>query len=288
MEKAHTTVLKEKAVDLLEVDSNENFIDCTAGEGGHSKEILKRNGPNGKVLGFEWDRHMYDRLKKENIDRLELINKSYVFLKEVVENNNFKPVSGVLLDLGMSTWHIKESGKGFTFQEEEPLDMRYNTDSLLTAKEVVNHWKEDNLAKIIRDYSDERYSKEIAKEIVRSRPLETTKDLVKAIRRAVPNDYEKGRIHPATRTFQAIRIVVNAELNNLKEVLPQAFDVLEPGGRIVVISFHYLEDEEVERFFTKKEGLEVVKTVTPSDQEVTENPSSRSAILRVAKKINDK
>ena len=284
MKKAHKTVLKNEAVDLLEVDSNQNFIDCTAGEGGHSREILKRNKPNGKVLAFEWDHKMYERLIEEDIDRLELINKSYVFLSEVVKEAGFNPVSGVLLDLGMSTWHIKESGKGFTFQEDEPLDMRYNTESLLTAKEVVNHWKEDNLKKIIADYSDERYAKDIAREIVRSRPLETTKDLVEAVKRAVPGDYEKGRIHPATRTFQAIRIVVNAELNNLREVLPQAFDVLEPGGRIVVISFHYLEDEEVEKFFDETEGLEVVKTVTPSDREITENPSSRSAILRVAKK----
>ena len=288
MKKAHKTVLKSEAVDLLNVDSNQNFIDCTAGEGGHSREILDRNGPEGEVLAFEWDRRMYERLKEEKIDRLNLINKSYVFLREVVKEVDFGPVSGVLLDLGMSTWHIKESGKGFTFQDDEPLDMRYNTESLLTAKEVVNHWKEDNLKKIITDYSDERYAKEIAREIVRSRPLETTKDLVEAVKRAVPGDYEKGRIHPATRTFQAIRIVVNAELSNLREVLPQAFDVLEPEGRIVVISFHYLEDEEVEKFFDNTEGLEVVKTVTPSDREVTENPSSRSAILRVAKKINDK
>lgn len=288
MEKAHTTVLKKEAVDLLKVSPNQNFIDCTAGEGGHSREILKRNGPKGEVLAFEWDRRMYERLKKERIDRLKLINKSYVFLREVVKKRDFGPVYGVLFDLGMSTWHIKESGKGFTFQEDEPLDMRYNTESLLTAKEVVNHWKEGNLGKIISDYSDERYAKKIAQEIVRSRPLETTGDLVAAIKRAVPADYEKGRIHPATRTFQALRIVVNAELNNLREALPQAFEVLETGGKIVVISFHYLEDEEVEKFFKKKEGLKVVKTVTPADREVAKNPSSRSAILRVAKKINDK
>ena len=288
MKKAHTTVLKREAVDLLNVDSNQNFIDCTAGEGGHSREILKRNGPSGRVLAFEWDSKMYERLKKEGIERMDLVNKSYVFLREVVKERDFGPVSGILFDLGMSTWHIKESGKGFTFQEDEPLDMRYNTESLLTAKEVVNHWKEGNLERVISDYSDERYSEKIAKEIVRSRPLETTGDLVAAIKRAVPDNYEKGRIHPATRTFQSLRIVVNAELNNLREALPQAFEVLETGGKIVVISFHYLEDEEVEKFFKNKEGLEVVKTVTPSDREVTNNPSSRSAILRVAKKINDK
>ncbi len=287
MKKAHTTVLKKEAVELLNVEPNQDFIDCTAGEGGHSREILKRNGPNGKVLAFEWDSRMYERLADQNIDRLKLINKSYVFLKEVVQDLGINP-AGVLLDLGMSTWHIKESGKGFTFQEDEPLDMRYNRESLLTAKEVVNHWKEGDLTNIIQKYSDEKYAKKIAMEVIRSRPLETTGDLVKAIRRAVPKNYERGRIHPATRTFQALRIVVNAELNNLREVLPQAFDVLEIGGRIVVISFHYLEDEEVERYFKKQEGLEVVKKVTPSDREVARNPSSRSAILRVAKKINDK
>ncbi len=286
MKKTHKTVLKNEVVDLLNVDSNQNFIDCTAGEGGHSREILKRNGPEGEVLAFEWDRKMYERLKREKTDRLNLINKSYVFLREVVEEMDFGPVSGVLFDLGMSTWHIKESGKGFTFQDDEPLDMRYNTESLLTAEEVVNHWKEDNLEKIITDYSDERYAKEIVEEIVRSRPLKTTKDLVAAVKRAVPGDYERGRIHPATRTFQAIRIVVNAELNNLREALPQAFDVLEPGGRIVVISFHYLEDEEVESFFNNKEGLKQIEKITPSNQEVTTNPSSRSAILRVVEKQN--
>ncbi len=288
MKKAHKTVLKKEAIDLLEVDKDRNFIDCTAGEGGHIKEILKRNGPDGKVLAFEWDSKMYRRLKKEGIKRLKLVNKSYVFLREVVEDIGFKPVSGVLLDLGMSTWHIKKSGRGFSFRGDEPLDMRYNKRSLLTAKEVVNNWKEDNLKKVIKDYSNERYSEEIAKEIVRSRPLRTTGDLVKAIKRAVPGDYEKGRIHPATRTFQSLRIVVNAELNNLKEVLPQAFEVLKPGGKIVVISFHHLEDREVEKFFNQKEGLRQVDLVTPSKKEVTSNPSSRSAVLRVAKKIDDK
>ncbi len=287
MKKYHVTVLKEEAIDLLNVGENENFIDCTSGEGGHIEEILKRNGPRGRVLGFEWDKKMYKRLKNEDIERLSLVNESYVFLKKVVKEMKFGPVSGIILDLGMSTWHIKKSGKGFTFQDNEPLDMRYNNDLLLTAEEIVNNWNEKEIAKVIKDYSDERYFKEIAKEIVKSRPLKTTKDLTKVVKRATPDNYERGRINPATRTFQALRIVVNAEINNLKEVLPQAYDALKPGGRIVVISFHYLEDREVEKFFENKEGLDVLGKHTPSEKEVEKNPSSRSAILRVAKKTNE-
>ncbi len=286
MQKSHKTVLKKEAVDLLNVEENKNFIDCTVGEGGHTEEILRRNGPKGKVLGFEWDKKMHERMKKEKIERLELVNESYVFLQEVVKEKGFSSVSGVMLDLGMSTWHIEKSGRGFSFQRDEPLDMRYDEKSLLTAKDIVNNWKKGDLIKIIKDYSGERYAGEIADQIIKSRPLETTGGLVEAIKRAVSKDYEKGRIHPATRTFQALRIVVNAELDNLKAVLPQAFNVLEPGGRIVVISFHNLEGEEVEKFFKSREGLKVVKSVTPSDEEVAENPSSRSAILKVAEKTD--
>ncbi len=285
----HIPVLKKEAIDLLKVEKNKNFIDCTAGEGGHLKEILKRNGPKGEVLAFEWDSKMYQRLLKKSFERAKIVNESYVFLKEKVEELGFEPVSGVLLDLGMSTWHIKESGKGFSFQKKEPLDMRYSKDSLLTAESIVNNWSKKDLVKIIKDYSDERYSEPIAKEIVRSRPIKNTQELVRAIKRAVPGNYEKGRIHPATRTFQALRITVNAELSNVKEVLPQAFEVLSLKGRIVVISFHFLEDKEVEKFFKAKEGLKTITKVpiTPSKEEVINNPSSRSAILRVAEKINN-
>ncbi len=287
MDKTHQSVLKEEVIDLLKIKKNENYIDCTAGEGGHSKEILKKNGPEGEVLAFEWDKKMYKRLKAEDYERLRLVNKSYVFLKETVEKLNFKPVSGVLLDLGMSTWHIKKSKKGFTFQKEEPLDMRYNNDTLLTAADIINKWNKKNIEKIIKDYSDEKYAKEIATEIVNNRPLKTTTDLVEVIKKAVPKNYQNGKINPATRTFQALRITVNAELSNLKEVLPQSFKVLKSGGRIVVISFHYLEDKEVEKFFKKKEGLKIInkKPITPNEEELAQNPSSRSALLRVAEKI---
>ncbi len=286
MDKVHRTVLKKEAVDLLNVKNNRHFVDCTVGEGGHTEEILKRNGPRGKVLGFEWDKRMYERVRNRNLERLDLVNESYVFLKKTVEEKGFGPISGILLDLGMSTWHIKKSKKGFSFQGDEPLDMRYNTDSLLTAREIVNEWKKENLIKLIKNYSNERYAEKIVNRIIKSRPLKSTKELVEAIKKSVPDNYEKGRIHPATRTFQALRIAVNAEVQNLKEVLPQAFEVLKPGGKIVVISFHHLEGEEVENFFKKEEGLLSVAEVTPSKEEIKKNPSARSAVLRVAEKIS--
>ncbi len=288
MKKFHKTVFKKKAVDLLKVKANQNFIDCTAGEGGHVEEIIKRNGPEGEVLAFEWDKKMYERLLPEVSERVHLVNKSYIFLEETVDSLDFGPVSGIILDLGMSTWHIKKSGRGFSFQKDEPLDMRYDSNLLLTAEEIINNWKKKDIEKIIRDYSDERYAKEIAEEIIRSRPLKTTGQLVEVIKRCTPENYEQGRIHPATRTFQALRITVNAEINNLKEVLPQASRILEKEGKIVVISFHYLEDEEVENFIKKAEGIREVKKVTPSERDIVKNPSSRSAILRVLKKVDEK
>ncbi len=288
MKKFHKTVFKKKAVDLLKVKANQNFIDCTAGEGGHVEEIIKRNGPEGEVLAFEWDKKMYERLLPEVSERVHLVNKSYIFLEETVNSLDFGPVSGIILDLGMSTWHIKKSGRGFSFQKDEPLDMRYDSNLLLTAEEIINNWKKKDIEKIIRDYSDERYAKEIAEEIIRSRPLKTTGQLVEVIKRCTPENYERGRIHPATRTFQALRITVNAEINNLKEVLPQASRILEKEGKIVVISFHYLEDEEVENFIKKAEGIREVKKVTPSERDIVKNPSSRSAILRLLKKVDEK
>lgn len=282
--RTHVTVLQKEAVDLLNIKPGENFIDCTVGEGGHSKAILKRNAPDGKILGFEWDKKMCERLDPPPA-RMTLVNESYVFLQKIVEDINFGPVSGVLMDLGMSSWHIQKSGRGFSFQKDEPLDMRYDQKTLLTAADIVNKWKVENIAKIINDYSDERYAQTIAEKIVSSRPITTTGELVKIIKKAVPANYERGRINPATRTFQALRITVNAEINNLKEGLSQAEAILVPGGRIVVISFHYLEDEEVEKFFEGSK-LKQIAQITPSKEEIQNNPSSRSAILRAAIKYN--
>ncbi len=299
---AHIAVLKRKVLEYLDVAPGKNFVDCTIGEGGHTVAILKKNGPDGKVLGIELDPELYKKLwEKEIKNRLILINDSYTNLEKIIKKKKFGPVRGILYDLGLSSWHLEESGRGFSFLRDEPLDMRYNLKcqtlnvkcQKLTAAEIVNRWPESEIEKVLRIYGEERFSKRIPKEIVKEReirPIETTFQLVEVIKRVVPKKYEKGRIHPATRTFQSLRIAVNDELKNLKETLPQALNVLEPGGRLVVISFHSLEDRIVKFFLkekAKKNLLQILTTkpIRPSEKEVRDNPRSRSAKLRAAQKI---
>ncbi|XOB42403.1 MAG: 16S rRNA (cytosine(1402)-N(4))-methyltransferase RsmH [Candidatus Nealsonbacteria bacterium] len=288
----HKSVLKKEVIEYLDPKTNENFIDSTIGQAGHSLEVLKKNKPNGKVLGIELDNEIYEGLIIRKIKRLVLINDSFKNLKEIVKNNNFKPVSGILFDLGFLSWHIEDSGRGFSFKKNELLDMRYSTDLELTAQEIVNKWKEKEIEEILKKYGEERFSKRISNQIINQRrikPIKTTFDLVEIIKRAVPSYYRYKRIHFATKTFQALRIAVNDELNNLKETLPQALEVLEKQGRIVVISFHSLEDRIVKNFFKKhsKEKLEILtkKPITASKLEIINNPRSRSAKLRAAVKI---
>ncbi|XOB40939.1 MAG: 16S rRNA (cytosine(1402)-N(4))-methyltransferase RsmH [Candidatus Nealsonbacteria bacterium] len=288
----HKSVLKKEVIEYLDPKTNENFIDSTIGQAGHSLEVLKKNKPNGKVLGIELDNEIYEGLIIRKIKRLVLVNDSFKNLKEIVKNNNFKPVSGILFDLGFLSWHIEDSGRGFSFKKNELLDMRYSTDSELTAQEIVNKWKEKEIEEILKKYGEERFSRRISNQIVNQRrikPIKTTFDLIEIIKRAVPSYYRYKRIHFATKTFQALRIAVNDELNNLKEALPQALEVLEKQGRIVVISFHSLEDRIVKNFFKKhsKEKLEILtkKPITASKSEIINNPRSRSAKLRAAVKI---
>lgn len=301
----HIPVLKNEVLKYLKPEPNENFIDCTIGEAGHTLAILEKNGPKGKVLGIDQDPQIIEKCKlkiKGFKERVILVCDNFANLKEIVNKENFRPVSGILFDLGMSSWHLKESGRGFSFLRDEPLDMRYHYKNqklkvkgqkFLTAKEIVNKWSEKEIAQVLRIYGEEKFAKKITREIVKERktkPIETTSQLVAIIQKAVPKNYERGRIHPATRTFQALRITVNNELENLKKALPQALEVLEPGGRLVVISFHSLEDRIVKNFFKakKKEGkVEILtkKPVRPSEKEIKFNPASRSAKLRSAIKL---
>ena len=301
----HIPVLKNEVLKYLKPEPNENFIDCTIGEAGHTLAILEKNGPKGKVLGIDQDPQIIEKCKlkiKGFKERVILVCDNFANLKEIVNKENFRPVSGILFDLGMSSWHLKESGRGFSFLRDEPLDMRYHYKNqklkvkgqkFLTAKEIVNKWSEKEIAQVLRIYGEEKFAKKITREIVKERktkPIETTSQLVAIIQKAVPKNYERGRIHPATRTFQALRITVNNELENLKKALPQALEVLEPGGRLVVISFHSLEDRIVKIFFKakKKEGkVEILtkKPVRPSEKEIKFNPASRSAKLRSAIKL---
>jgi len=288
----HKSVLKKQILEYLNPEPNENFIDATTGQAGHSLEILKKNKPNGKILGIELDKEIYRDLLSKNIKRLVLVNDSYLNLKNIVQRKKFKPVSGILFDLGFSSWHLEESGRGFSFKQNELLDMRYNTDlSKLTAKEIVNNWTEKEIEKILKKYSQEKFAKRISKEIIEQRGLKlikTTFELIEIIKRAVPSWYQYKRIHFATKTFQALRIAVNDELNNLKQVLPQALEVLEKGGRIVAISFHSSEDRIVKNFLkenSKTLRILTKKPIRPSRAEIISNPRSRSAKLRAAVKI---
>jgi len=307
----HKAVLQREVLEHLSPKPNENFIDATIGEMGHTAAILEKNKPNGKILGIERDPELYKNLLAARIDRLILVNDSYTNLKEIVEKYKFGPihpvksakggaakpqfnrVNGILFDLGMSSWHLEESERGFTFMKDELLDMRYNPESgSLFAGEIVNKWSESEITRILEEYGEERFAKRIAREIIKERkikPIKTTFALVGVIKKAVPARYLHQRIYFATRTFQTLRIAVNDELNNLKNALPQAIEVLAPEGRIVVISFHSLEDRIVKNFFRElspeKFKILTKKPIVPSQEEIKINPRCRSAKLRTAKKL---
>ncbi|MCS7124858.1 MAG: 16S rRNA (cytosine(1402)-N(4))-methyltransferase RsmH [Candidatus Bathyarchaeota archaeon] len=292
----HLPVMKEEVIRFLDPKPDEDFIDCTIGLGGHALAILERNKPNGKVLGIDFDPQIIEELKRcvrgtELEKRLVLVCDNFANLEKVAKTHDFMEVSGVLFDLGLSSWHLEASGRGFSFWRNEPLDMRYNPQSnTLTAEGILNTWSLKDIVRILRVYGEERFARRIAKEIVDSRPLRTTVDLVMAVERATPPWYHRRRIHFATKTFQALRIAVNSELENLERALPQALNVLRSGGKLAVITFHSLEDRVAKNFMRVKAKEGAIKVLTkkpvrPSEKEVKENPRARSAKLRVAVKV---
>jgi len=291
----HIPCLQKEVLKYLQPGANENFIDATCGEGGHTTSLLGKNGPEGKILAIELDTELYQELKKRlgEIQRLFLINDSYANLKEIVERYDFRDVRGIIFDLGMSSWHLEKSKRGFSFKREELLDMRYDVNQGLTAEKIVNGYPEKEIEKILKEYGQERFSRRIARYIVESRektPIKSTFQLVKIIEKACPKIYQKRKINPATKTFQALRIAVNRELENLTKVLPQTLEALEKEGRLVVISFHSLEDRIVKNFLreNEKKGLLKIltkKPITPSPEELKRNPRARSARLRAAQKL---
>jgi len=289
----HIPDLLKEVLKYFNPHSGENFIDCTVGFGGHALSILKRIAPQGKVLGIEIDEKVLEILKKKTIsERLILIQGSFTDLKKIAKENSFDSINGILFDLGMSSWQIEESSRGFSFKKNEPLDMRFG-DKSLTAEEIINRWPKEELIKIFQEYGEERYARRIAYRICQTRqtkPIKTTNQLVEIIQKAVPNRYQHRRIHFATRIFQALRIAVNDELNNLKKALPQALEILEKNGKLAIISFHSLEDRIVKIFFretAKEENLKILtkKPIRPDQEEIDLNPRSRSAKLRVALKL---
>lgn len=272
----HIPVLQKEVIEYLDPKKNENFIDCTFGGGGHSSLILSKTSPKGKVLGIEADSSLVEKFSNP---RVILVNDSYINIKEIVERENFYPFSGILFDLGISSWHIDESKRGFSFLRDEPLDMRYSKEGE-TAKDILNNYSYQEIERIIREYGEERFSKRIARKITERRNFERTEDLLKVIRSSVP--LSKGKIHYATRTFQALRIAVNDELENIKRGISSAIEIIPQGGRIVVISFHSLEDRIVKNLFKDKSLKLLTKKVVTAQEK---NPRARSAKLRAVIKL---
>ena len=293
----HTAVLKKEVLEYLDPKSNENFIDCTVGEGGHAEDMLERNGPEGKVLGIDLDPQQISAsqwLHVQYKERVVLVVDSYTNITEIINRKNFGKVDGILLDLGMSSAQLARAQKGFSFQVDQGLDMRYNDDmNYLTAEKIVNEWPQEKIEEILENYGEEKFAKKIAKNIIEQRKLgriKSTFQLIETIKDATPSAYWRGKIHYATRTFQALRIAVNDELENIKKVLPQAVSILAPGGRLVAISFHSLEDRIVKNFLAdeaKRGTIKVItkKPITSGRDELGKNPRARSAKLRAAVKI---
>jgi len=306
----HVTVLLDETVNAVVSDPSGKYVDCTLGGGGHSKRVLSKLDTLGNLICFDQD-ELAIRHAKEIFDedeRVTLINRNFESLEETLKELDLVPVNGILFDLGVSSPQLDEAERGFSYMQDAPLDMRMDPSSSLTAREIVNKWTEENLAQLIWKYGEEKWSKRIAQFIVQARKerlLETTGDLVQAIKAAVPAAVRRSGPHPAKRTFQAIRIVVNDELGVLDRVLDQALNCLDHGGRLAVITFHSLEDRIVKDRMKSWLGrctcppelpicrcnpVTLAKVLTrkpilPSEEEVEQNPRSRSAKLRVAEKI---
>lgn len=289
VEASHRPVLLQETLLALQVQPGGRYIDCTIGEGGHAAAILEASSPGGLLLGLDTDpdaiKFAQNRLKTYG-KSFFLVNQNFSHLEEVCQRYDFYPVHGILFDLGVSSLQLEKEGRGFSFQREAPLDMRFDPHESLTAEEIVNHFPEKELALILQKYGEERKSHLLARHIVQNRPIKSTLQLAELCRRTVNS--RKGRIHPATRTFQALRLAVNRELEALSLALPQAVRLLGPGGRLVVISFHSLEDRLVKNFMRREKRLKVLnkKVIRPTAGEVRENPRSRSAKLRVAERLD--
>ena len=299
----HIPVLQKEVLEYLDPKPNENFIDATVGEAGHALAILEKNSPKGKILGIDADPEVIKNTKYyiQNTaykNRAILVCDNFVNLEEIVKREGFKSVKGILFDLGMSSWHLEESGRGFSFQKNEPLDMRYNLQNPLTAEKILNYWSKPEIEKILKDYGEEQFAPRIAETILSFRkfkPIQTTSQLKEIIKKATPGWYHRKKINLATKVFQALRIAVNDELKNLEKVLPQALEILKPDGRLAIISFHSLEDRIVKNFLStfakgyggqeRKIQILTKKPIIPTEEEIKINARARSAKLRAGQKL---
>jgi len=314
MEFSHEPVLLKECIEGLNIRPDGVYVDCTVGGAGHSAEILRRLGDGGLLIGMDQDIEALEAAKA----RLEsvcskgnfvLIHENFENIRQVLKTQKITSADGVLVDLGVSSYQLDADERGFKYLNDAPLDMRMNQDSEFTAKELVNTWSKNDIARIIRDYGEEKWASRIAEFICRAREkyvIETTSQLVDIIKAAIPASARRNEgQHPAKRTFQAIRIAVNRELEVLENALPEMLESLRTGGRLCVITFHSLEDRIVKQFFRNRAGkckcppdfpkcvcnpvkeLEILtpKPVTPSEEELERNHRARSAKLRIAEKL---
>ena len=302
----HQPVLYHEVLDALSLQSDRIYVDGTIGAGGHAEGILNNSAPKGRLLGLDLDPEALAIARKRLLlfeDRTVLRQASYKMTPEILQELGWLPVHGILLDLGVSSMQLDQPERGFSFMAKGPLDMRFNQANRPNAAEIVNTLSEAALSEIIWKFGEERYARKIAHAIVSSRPINDTKTLAVVIQKAVPR--HPSRIHPATRTFQAIRITTNKELETLAAALPKLVKILAPGGRIAVISFHSLEDRMIKQFFRMKSqdcicppeqpictcnhkaSLNVLtkKPITAAQNEIDANPRARSAKLRIAQKL---
>ena len=308
---SHVSVLLFECIEALNIRDGYTYVDCTTGGGGHSLEIAKRLGPNSRLICFDRDKDAIAAAKerlKDYLDKITFVNENFSSLDKIIKEYNIDNLGGVLADLGCSSHQFDVAERGFSYMQDAPLDMRMDTDSPISAYHVVNEYSEAELKRIIFEYGEEKFAPRIASAIVRAReekPIETTVELSNVIKSAIP---QKARIdgpHPAKRTFQAIRIEVNRELDAIRPMIETAARALVKGGRIAIISFHSLEDRPVKTAFKelssgctcprdfpvcvcgKKPTIKEVnkKPILPSEDELRENPRSRSAKLRIAEKL---
>lgn len=291
---AHITVLKDELIAALPVERAGTIVDCTYGSGGHSAALLAKLPATGKLVSLDVDQSALDA-KPSTDPRHTLVCANFRNLQETLASLHIDTVDGIMADLGWRSEQFEVGQKGFSFHANEPLVMTFGDPSnhVFTAHDVVNEWDEENLADIIYAYGEERAARRIAAAIVVARKAEaivTAAQLAEIVYRAVPAIRRRGPIHPATKTFQAIRIVVNDELSALNDLLEQGFDVLQPNGRFAIITFHSLEDRLVKRFFRDKQHdqqgtLRTRKPIIPSEEETRDNPRARSAKLRIIEKV---
>ncbi len=310
MKVKHIPVLLNEVLSYINYRENGIYVDATLGNGGHSLNLLKNYPKVKTVVGIDRDEESIKQAAEtlqEFKDKTILVNANFKDIRKVLDEHRIEKIDGIIFDLGVSMSQIKDPSRGFSFREEGALDMRMDRKTSLTAEELIKNLSENELEKLLKEYGEERWAKRIARSIKQAQqqaPLKTTTELARIIERSVPSKHRIPKIHPATKTFQALRIAVNSELDAIQETLNETIDILNPGGRVCVITFHSLEDRIVKDVFrtwakscicpknivvcvcNKKSMAKIItgKPVIPSSEEIIANPSSRSAKLRVAER----